>query len=83
MRRYTDEELSRILSEKEGPGLARCGILGSYVGRLCMAQAAFATCSVEFGMNTDSIGVKWFDNNYDVNWAVDEFLAEMTKQGLA
>jgi hypothetical protein len=82
MKKYTNEQLSRILSEHSAGRMRRYGYALSMIGSsgFCVGQVANNQC--------DSIGLnpkiaRWFDRSYCEGWSVDRFLRELEKQGLA
>lgn len=84
MRRFTDEELSRILSEHSAQLLKRGGS-GGYDGLFCMAEAAFNLpedpngCARELDANAHftATPINDFDNEYDNTWSAETFLRKI------
>lgn len=80
MRRYTDEQLSRILSAHEAGSLKRTGGYvdsdhGPEAVKACINQAAYPGCyykSEAYCRNPTA--AYWFDTLYDPLWTADELL---------
>lgn len=86
MKKYTDEQLSRILSEHSAGRMRRLGVGEpqhdtdlTWLKDRCVAE-------VVERRETDNNMIRitgWFDDHYDKKWTADRFLAELEKQGLA
>jgi len=88
--KYTDEELSMILSEHAGPGMRRNGSWSMEPGHLCIEQVAHNDEAMVYicGHETHAgygwmSGYAWFDRRYNGNWTPEEFLAALKHAGLA
>lgn len=83
MKKLTDEQLSRVLSEHAAGMLSRLGWDGP-----CLLHAAYNvsgltdadadTWHLQYGYWVD-----WFDERYDRSWTTTEFLRQLEKQGIA
>jgi hypothetical protein len=94
-KKFTAEQLSRIMSAHDAGDLKRYGMgQNGYQECVCVLQAAHgvepvknlfgeeATFLVANGGYDDDI-VDWFDVEYDTTWTVDEFLVQLEARGLA
>lgn len=88
--KFTDEELSRILSAHEGGQLRRmgeawCSVYGylpdGYTA--CVIQAGKVVHSPSEASMHDYDLARWFDRNYEPAWTASRLLRELEKQGCA
>lgn len=77
--KFTDEELSRVLSAHAA------GLLGGAPGtKPCLIQVAKLLVTLTVGYSTeDAAAAWWFDGHYGASWSCDEFLAQLEARGLA
>lgn len=80
MRKFTHEELSRVLSMHDVGGLSRgSGAASYYEGQpVCLVQAAYN----DHAWWGRGLAFEWFDDNYDPTWTPDEFVEALDKAGL-
>lgn len=77
MRRYTDEQLSRILSAHEAGKLRRYGGYPDEYGQqsgACVNQAAYLCYGKCEAYARNKRAAEWFDNNYSRKWTADQLL---------
>lgn len=81
--KFTDEQLSRVLTAHARGGLIRCGEVGAAFPA-CLVQVAL---ECEYGLNEQPPDVVadslWFDRNYERDWSVEMFLCQLEIRGLA
>ena len=93
-RKFTDEELSRVLTAHACGGLKSCGRYDVPAYPACIIQCACAInnlspieaddgCPKDLIRDTGQSTPSWFDQNYDPRWTVEEFLEQLREQGLA
>ena len=83
MGKFTDEELSRILSAHANGELRRYGYCyGALSPKCCLLQAAY-TVNGYFSGKGEPADIRWFDETYNAGWPLGKFLRELEKQGLA
>lgn len=85
--KFTEEELSRILSAHEAGDLGRLGLC--YGGDICcVLQAAWGYEEYLKWAKVSAIGtkkfsvMKWFDSKYRSFWTADQFLTELEEIGV-
>lgn len=94
MRKFTEVQLSRILSEHAVGHLIRCGeswskdskyIRFSYerAHNCCINQAAYVEGGAYRAGRMNKNASWWFDHNYCSKWFPEVFLMELKRQGLA
>lgn len=87
MIKYTDEELSRILTAHEAGGLMRVGEEGNLAYPCCIVQAGLAVTRIASPASciSDMVtrGGWWFDGAYQQYWTTEEFLRQLEEKGLA
>lgn len=75
--KFTDEQLSRIISAHAAEGL---WIGGYKFGHgPCLVEAAVEPIDIELSIKAE----RWFDARYDRRCSPDEFLAQLEARGLA
>ncbi len=87
--KFTDEQLSRVLTAHELGGLKRGGAHQTNAYPCCLLQCAGAIMN-SFAEDAHSVfgdeslvpTAVWFDANYQTTWTTDEFLDQLTAQGL-
>lgn len=80
--KFTDEQLSRVLTAHARKGLVRAGEDGPAYPA-CIVQVAD---ECEHGYNStaqSSTAAGWFDLNYQRDWSVEMFLTQLEILGLA
>lgn len=86
MKKFTDEELSRILSAHEGVQLCKKGQAWDkhfLSFGCCLVQAAKLEPSPSAAYSMSEHIAGWFDAFYDLEWTTDELLSELEKHGVA
>ena len=78
--KFTDEELSRILTCHANNDL-RQGF--TYEGSQCCMMQAAKCARVKIATANQWPFVEWFDANYNPGWPLGKFLRELERQGLA
>lgn len=77
--KFTDEQLSRILTAHELGQLELTGYAcNSYP--CCINQAAFLTFWCADSKYDCEETAYWFDNNYNKTWTTEEFIEKLTEQ---
>ena len=81
--KYTDEALSRILSEHAANKLVRSGSYCWRSGLCCINQAAFndpLPSVAKFSYGSVALGVaSWFDNHYRSNMSAETVLSAIER----
>jgi len=90
--KFTDEELSMIMSAHDNGRLTRFGYCGKNTEGVCVAQAAYGIheeCDGLWAKYDEEqeefarVTSKWFDFHYRPSWTTEEFLAQLEAQGWA
>ena len=80
--KFTDEELSRILSAHANDELRPYGNTFARPNKCCVLEAAHTVNGYLSGKGDSSVS-EWFDDNYNPGWPLGKFLRELERQGLA
>jgi len=90
--KFTDEELSRILSAHANGEMRRFGWDEDerMPAKVCAVQAAeqvddegHKSPSYWYKNHPRGRAMRWFDKNYNPGWPLGKFLRELERQGLA
>jgi hypothetical protein len=91
MSKFTEAELSRILSAHANGDMRRRGMSFDYPECVCVMQAAYGALGEKSGFDIakdlttakQQEAVHWFDRTYDSDWTPEQFLAHLEARGLA
>ena len=81
--KFTDEQLSRILSAHEQLQLIPLGeSWNECISGGCINQVAYLIHTPGCALVKNFKSAEWFDNSYRMTWSTDRLLRELTNQGL-
>lgn len=80
--KFSDEQLSRIITAHENNELVRSGYTG--IGYpCCINQAAYEEYFCGIAYDLDSVVAEWFDENYQTTWTTEQFIRKLEQKGFA
>lgn len=83
--KFTNDELSKILTAHAAEGLTRGGRYDFTGYPCCIIQAAHEIGNINLlQVYLEELApiVSWFDYHYEESWTVDQFLDQLVKQGV-